>query len=283
MSGIISLLSFAIIQAHYSWYNLSPQGKATTSVTYEFLGKTAEATVYSYVGISLYTSIPGYWSFALIMWQLIIIVVGRVIAVIGTFYLFRLCFRKKTINFRELMFITYGGMIRGAIAFALVLKIPFTCSAPVAEVECIPNDLYEMARSTTLVIVMATTLFFGTFMKKTQSLLLGEQKESDHHDFSGSVYEEIMHPNQNKSTIVSAGPLDTSHLNMTHRATYLLGRGGEQGGFPNSAFANWFAEFDENKIRPFLIRNYTLEAVETMVALNQIMTKNFDDKEPDKV
>ena len=50
---------------------------------------------------------------------------GRLIAVMGTFYLFRLCFRKKTINFRELLFISYGGMIRGAIAFALVMMIPF--------------------------------------------------------------------------------------------------------------------------------------------------------------
>lgn len=66
MSGIIALLVFSIIQAHYTWYNLSPQGKTTTSVTYEFLGKAAEATVYSYVGISLYTSIPGFWSFSFI-------------------------------------------------------------------------------------------------------------------------------------------------------------------------------------------------------------------------
>jgi NhaP-type Na+/H+ or K+/H+ antiporter len=51
--------------------------------------------------------------------------VGRLIAVIGTFYLFRLCFKKKTINFNELLFISYGGMIRGAIAFALVMMIPF--------------------------------------------------------------------------------------------------------------------------------------------------------------
>lgn len=166
MSGIISLLSFAIVQAHYTWYNLSPQGKSTTSVTYEFLGKTAEATVYSYVGISLYTSIPGFWSFTLILWQLAIIIIGRVVAVIGTFYLFRLCFRKKTINFKELMFITYGGMIRGAIAFALVLKIPYSCLHFV-DTECVPQDLYEMARSTTLIIVMVTTLLFGTFMKKT--------------------------------------------------------------------------------------------------------------------
>lgn len=40
------------------------------------------------------------------------------------FYTGRLCCKKKTINFNELCFITYAGMIRGAIAFALVLKIP---------------------------------------------------------------------------------------------------------------------------------------------------------------
>lgn len=97
MSGIIALLVFAIIQAHYTWYNLSPQGKATTSVTYEFLGKSAEAAVYSYVGISLYTSIPGFWSFSFITAQFLIIVIGRIIAVIATFYAFSLCFRKKTI------------------------------------------------------------------------------------------------------------------------------------------------------------------------------------------
>lgn len=56
---------------------------------------------------------------------MVIIVFGRVIAVFSTFYLFRLCFKKKTINFNELCFITYGGMIRGAIAFALVMMIPY--------------------------------------------------------------------------------------------------------------------------------------------------------------
>ena len=33
-SGITSLVSCAIIEAHYTWYNLSPQGKHVTSVTF---------------------------------------------------------------------------------------------------------------------------------------------------------------------------------------------------------------------------------------------------------
>ncbi len=123
MSGIIALLVCAIIHGHYTWYNLSPQGKSTTSVTVAFLGATMEAAVYSYIGIALYSAIPTYWSWNFIIIMFFIIVIFRIIGVLGTFYTARLCCRKKTIKFRELLFITYGGMIRGAIAFALVLKI----------------------------------------------------------------------------------------------------------------------------------------------------------------
>ena len=62
MSGIIALLTCSIIQSHYTWYNLSPQGKSTTAVTFAFLGHTAEAAIYCYVGLSLYSSIAEYWS-----------------------------------------------------------------------------------------------------------------------------------------------------------------------------------------------------------------------------
>ena len=34
MSGIISIIVTAVMQAQYAWYNLSPQGKNVTAVTY---------------------------------------------------------------------------------------------------------------------------------------------------------------------------------------------------------------------------------------------------------
>lgn len=144
-------------------------------MTFAFLGTTAEAAVYSYVGISLFATIPLYWSFTWITAQILIIVIGRLLAVTGTFYLFRLCFKKKTINFRELLFISYGGMIRGAIAFALVMMIPYDNGGAVcvANPDCFTSDQYYLARSTTLIVVIFTTVIFGTFMKATQTLLLG--------------------------------------------------------------------------------------------------------------
>lgn len=95
-------------------------------MTIGFLGAACEAAVYSYIGIALYSLIATKWCWTFIFCELAIVIVGRIICVIGVFYMFRICFRAKTIAFNELCFITYAGMIRGAIAFALVLKIDET-------------------------------------------------------------------------------------------------------------------------------------------------------------
>lgn len=104
------------------------------------MGTVAEAAVYSYIGIALLNAIPQWWSFTFIFSQFALIIVGRVVAVFCTFYAFKLCCKTRTINVWELCFITYAGMIRGAIAFALVLTLPvqsedgLTCSEPGLEV-----------------------------------------------------------------------------------------------------------------------------------------------------
>jgi NhaP-type Na+/H+ or K+/H+ antiporter len=177
MSGVMTLLTAAIINSHYTWYNLSPQGKSTSTVTIGFMGTFAEAAVYSYVGIALYSMIPTWWSFEFIGLFFGIIVVFRIIAIFGVFYTGRLCCRRKTINCRELSFITYAGMIRGAIAFALVLEIPYcgsydstTCPC-VEELSCMEKRTYELFVSSTLALVILTTLCFGTFMGAVQKLL----------------------------------------------------------------------------------------------------------------
>jgi NhaP-type Na+/H+ or K+/H+ antiporter len=222
MSGIISLLTCGIVQSHYTYYNLSPQGKTAATLTISFMGTAAEAGVYSYIGIGLYSLIPTWWSPMFIFAQLVIIISGRFIAVMTIFYLGRLCCRKKTINFRELCFITYAGMIRGAIAFALVLKIPKVgdegCDS---ETDCLSVVNYEVLVSTTLILVMVTTLLFGTFMSKIGKLLVPPSEEDkeeyikmERHEshvmsrelkkrrassvFNESHYEEIEHPNEAK-------------------------------------------------------------------------------------
>jgi NhaP-type Na+/H+ or K+/H+ antiporter len=179
MSGITSLLTCGIVQSHYTYYNMSPQGKTASLFIITFMGTVAEAAVYSYIGIALLNAIPEYWSFGFVFGEFALIIAGRIIAVFATFFLFRLCTKTRTINIRELFFITYAGMIRGAIAFALVLTLPYkskdglTCSEktiPVAS--CFDYDNYKMLVSTTLMLVVLTTLVFGTFMAVVQSFLV---------------------------------------------------------------------------------------------------------------
>lgn len=50
-SAIVSMLVTSMFLSHYTYYNLSPQGKVVISVTVQTLGYMAEATVFGYVGI----------------------------------------------------------------------------------------------------------------------------------------------------------------------------------------------------------------------------------------
>lgn len=181
MSGIISILVCGIVQSHYTYYNLSEQGKITSTLTVKFLGHAAEAGVYSYIAMALYSNIPGWWSFEFIFYETILIIVGRVFGIFATFYAFRYCFKSRTLNDKELLFISWGGVIRGAIAFALVLKIPTagTDSCTMSEELCFSKKNYELMVSTTLVIVYITTLIFGTFMPLAQKILIAARHGAD--------------------------------------------------------------------------------------------------------
>lgn len=183
------------------------------------MGTAAEAAVYCYIGIALVSLIPTYWSFGFIFAELLLIIAGRIIGVFSSFFLFRLCCKSRTINIMELIFITYAGMIRGAIAFALVLTLPVVsvddptmCSeATIPTQYCLDPDTYSMLVSTTLSLVVLTTLCFGTFMSIVQKFLVSPSEEDAkevEQDFRSksiaesnamrkkSIYEEIMHPNE---------------------------------------------------------------------------------------
>ncbi len=61
-SGIISLLAAGIVMAKYSWYNLSPQSKQATSVSFNVLGYAVEAFVFGYLGLTFFAYMENEWS-----------------------------------------------------------------------------------------------------------------------------------------------------------------------------------------------------------------------------
>jgi NhaP-type Na+/H+ or K+/H+ antiporter len=153
-SGITSLVSCAIIEAHYTWFNLSPQGKHVTSVTFQTFGYAAEAFVFSFIGLSLmyYTDYPFSWQ--LIIAEFFIVIIGRYTAITCSYYMFE-CFKgdkSNKLNFKEISFLTYAAFIRGAIAFGLV--------------ENLDEEKFAYKKvivSTTFCLVISSTVIFGSF------------------------------------------------------------------------------------------------------------------------
>ena len=87
--------------------------------------------------------------------MILIVIVGRAISTIGLYSFLRFCGYESDspdhLSLKELVFIWYAGMIRGAIAFALVLRIQ-------------PSDSINrnVIITTCLSLVVFTTIVFGS-------------------------------------------------------------------------------------------------------------------------
>ena len=69
--------------AHYTWYNLSPQGKQVSSTTIQTLGYGAEAFVFTYLGLTFFSYLKYNWSWHLFVIELVVVMVGRFFATVG--------------------------------------------------------------------------------------------------------------------------------------------------------------------------------------------------------
>lgn len=165
-SGIISLLTSGIVMAHYTFYNLSAPGKTATFFVFEFLGYAAEAFVFGYVGLSFFSYFPLRWSPHLIVVELIVILLGRAFGVFFTMKgLECCCGYTSNLSNKELLFCWYAGLIRGAIAFGLVLRIGG---------EYANRDIIV---TTSLALVVITTVVFGSTVGLISNCLFKDEVE----------------------------------------------------------------------------------------------------------
>jgi len=94
-----------------------------------------------------------------------IIVIGRFLGSFCFLQVLRLCCHKPQLNLREISFMCCAGMIRGAIAFGLVLRLNDT----------LPNK--SVIVTTSLSLVLATTLIFGSSLGLVSRALFGEDAD----------------------------------------------------------------------------------------------------------
>jgi len=192
-SGIITLLTSGITMAHYGWYNLSSQGQTSAGILFAFFGFLAEGFIFSYLGLTFfsYRYLPFSYSFIGVMF--VIVIIGRGLATMGLVSMLKICRYEKgarsPLNFRELAFIWCAGLIRGAIAFGLVLRIDKSFAA---------RDLIV---STCLTLVIVTTILFGSTVGVVGHCLFKWDDHSQHDEAlddalsNDSHYSGIHHPN----------------------------------------------------------------------------------------
>ena len=170
------------------------------------MGYATEAFVFSYLGLTFFSYGDLKWSPALFGIELLVIVVGRGLGTAGLIGLMSMCGYKSGMNAKEIIFIWYAGMIRGAIAFGLVLRID--------------KDSYknrDVIVTTSLSLVIFTTVVFGSTVGLLQRCLFSKksaeepvnqiqstpliQCESDENSADVSYessYQRMMHPNEER-------------------------------------------------------------------------------------
>lgn len=162
LSGIVALFFFGVVLSAYNSYNLSKESKVASHVTFETLAKISESAVFIYLGCVTALSIGKFhWHFTLIAFTILVITVARAAHVFPLTLLLNACRGRGERISLNLTVVLWISGLRGAIAFALALRLP--CPEQRGHEECKNTDLLV---TTTISIVMATTLIVGTAMEK---------------------------------------------------------------------------------------------------------------------
>lgn len=133
-----------------------------STISFQCVGFGAEAFVFAYLGLSFFAYINKPWSFEFIAIEMLVIIVGRYTGTLGLVYLLGLFGHKKMLSFNELVFIGYAGMIRGAIAFGLVLRIALPDETDPTYEQM--SDTKDVIVTSTITLVILTTIIYGSLM-----------------------------------------------------------------------------------------------------------------------
>ncbi|XP_071747760.1 sodium/hydrogen exchanger 1 isoform X2 [Lepeophtheirus salmonis] len=182
-SGIISLIGCGLIQAHYSFKNISEKSYITVKYFIKMSSATSDVIIFLFLGIALIKG-PYAWETRFVLWTLIFCLLFRFTGVyVLTWILNRRRVRK--VNLQEQFIMAYGGL-RGAVGFCLV--------------NMISEDIIkqkQMFVTTTLAVVTFTIFIQGGTIKALVNLLNIDKRKEDtkrllSEEVNTSIMENIM-------------------------------------------------------------------------------------------
>ena len=229
LAAIVAIFVFGIMQSHYNRYNLSEEAVEKAGFTYGFLSYICEALILVYFGLSfdiffksvtidiLYYALINFGILLVMRFTTVFLLVG----IVGIFN------KKQSLSMTEVSLVSFSGMIRGSIAYALVVKLS-------AE-EITPQTL-PLTVSIAQVVIAMTMYIFIPLNPWLFTKMLGSNPRQ------ASVADEELQP----GSMMHRGP---SRTILLQKRTDLVNKS-------DSKCKTIIKRLDEFVMKPLLIRNY---------------------------
>ncbi|EAS05785.2 transporter/monovalent cation:proton antiporter-1 (CPA1) family protein (macronuclear) [Tetrahymena thermophila SB210] len=185
LSGIISLLVSGFIIGYYGFHNLSDKAKICANVTFQTISCGAENFLFAFVGFTTFSFYTNAWSFSLIGWIVLILLVSRIFQVFVMSAIFRLFYRNKPflMGLREQIVICFTGISRGILGFILMDQVE-------------SEEYQDLLNSTMIGVLISTTLLFGLINPKLIDCVLPPPQ---HHDSENESQNNNKHEHEHKN------------------------------------------------------------------------------------
>ncbi|XP_065323019.1 sodium/hydrogen exchanger 2-like [Gordionus sp. m RMFG-2023] len=177
ISGIMAIISCAIVNQHYASHNLSMHSNNCVANLLAMLSSVCESMIFLWMGISIFGDYH-LWNSYFIFFSLLFCFIFRASGIIVLVWIANQRRLIKLDNLEQFI-LSYSGL-RGAISFSLALSL--------IKNEHLTEDLKRMFLTTTIIIVLFTTFFQGMTIKPLVDYLRIKKSEDNSKLLSAIVF-----------------------------------------------------------------------------------------------
>ncbi|XP_021772979.1 sodium/hydrogen exchanger 1-like [Chenopodium quinoa] len=179
LSGILTVFFCGVVMSHYTWHNVSESSRITSKHAFATMSFISETFIFLYVGMDTLdidkwkesnASVGTYLAVSSAMLSLILIGRAAFVFPLANILNYTKKNSDKKINFSTQFIIWWAGLMRGAVTVALSYNA-FSGSVEVS------NERSLMI-SCTLIVVLFSTLLFGTVTKPLIRAILGAPRHA---------------------------------------------------------------------------------------------------------